>query len=193
MLESRHQHLPPGTGTLGMSLFLAALVMLFAASLVGYIIIRIRGDSTDPLGHLDIPRGLWVSTALILASSFTVHRAVQNVRQERQTSFRNGLTITMLLAVGFLLVQTPSLMALLAQHRVLRDEHIYFYGLVFFLVLVHGLHVIGGLLPLANITVKAHRGHYDHEHHGPVKYIAMYWHFLDGVWVTMFAVLIVTA
>ena len=99
----------------------------------------------------------------------------------------------MLLAVGFLLVQTPSLMALLAQHHALQDEGIYLYGLVFFLILVHGLHVMGGILPLVNITVKAHRGRYDHEHHGPVKYIAMYWHFLDGVWVTMFAVLIVTA
>ena len=77
--------------------------------------------------------------------------------------------------------------------KALQDEGIYLYGLVFFLILVHGLHVMGGILPLVNITVKAHRGRYDHEHHGPVKYIAMYWHFLDGVWVTMFAVLIVTA
>ena len=49
---------------------------------------------------------------------------------------------------------------------------------VFFLIIVHALHVVGGLVPLIVVTRNAHAGRYDHEYHGPVKRLAMYWHFL---------------
>ena len=47
-------------------------------------------------------------------------------------------------------------------------------------------------IPLAVVTRYAHLGAYDHESHAPVKYVTMYWHFLDVVWIVMFAVLLVT-
>ena len=47
-------------------------------------------------------------------------------------------------------------------------------------------------IPLAVVTRNAHLGAYDHESYAPVKYVTMYWHFLDVVWIVMFAVLLVT-
>ena len=200
----RHR-VPPKAGVFGMWLFLAALGMLFAASMLGYVLIRVQQTrelfnpvtkitlppSAPPLGTLHLPFGLWFSTLVILASSVTMHLALQNVRRERQPKFRNWLVATLVLSGLFLLVQTPSLAALLLEHNRADTTHT-LLGFVFFLVIIHALHLVGGILPLAVVTRNAHLGHYDHESHGSVKYVTMYWHFLDAVWIVMFAVLLLT-
>ena len=190
-----------------MWLFLITLSILFLASLAGYIIIRVLtlNPGTDPttgellrqpgpaLGSIDVPAGLWVSTAVMLISSYTIHHALRAVQAERLATFRKALVVTLALAVVFLIVQTPSLIQLLNRHNVhqdmLREQAnlgLEPYGMVFFLIVVHALHLIGGIIPLAVITRNAFRDKYDHEFHGPVKYTTMYWHFLDVVWVCLF-------
>jgi len=200
-----HHRVPPGAGVFGMWLFLAALGMLFAASMLGYVLIRVQqtrelvnpvtkeviAAAAPPLGTLHLPFGLWFSTLVILASSFTMHLALQNVRRERQAKFRNWLVATLILAGLFLLVQTPSLASLLIGHNHADTGHT-LLGFVFFLVIIHALHLIGGVIPLAVVTRNAHLGAYDHEAHGPVRYVTMYWHFLDAVWIVMFGVLLLT-
>ncbi|MEL7088316.1 MAG: cytochrome c oxidase subunit 3 [Planctomycetota bacterium] len=198
---------PRGTNELGMYLFLAALAMLFVASMLGYVLVRwsktrvvMDPDNPDlvafpatapPLGTIHMPAMLWLSTLIILASSVTIHLAVKNIERERQAKFRSMLIATLVLSLLFLLVQLPSLGTLIYEH--FRNETgNTMLGLVFFLVLVHALHVVGGIIPLAVVTYKAGQGRYDHEHYVPVKNVTMYWHFLDGVWLFMFAVLLVT-
>lgn len=201
----RDQNLPPGTGRLGMALFLVALGMLFAASMLAFVIIRllglrgtfdpatgqwVRSASVPDQGAIELPLLLWFSTLLMLVSSVTIHQAVEAVRREHQAGLRRWLMATMAVAGAFLLVQTPSLAMLLETHFDQTGVTALF-GLIFTLILIHALHVIGGLVPLVLVTVHARRGRYDHEYHGPVIYLAMYWHFLDVVWVVMFAVLLV--
>lgn len=193
----RASHTPEGTAVFGMWLFLAALGMLFAASLLGYLIIRYQAHAT-PEHSIDVP---WVkftiSTVVILMSSLTLGQAVAAVRAERQSKLRGRLIATLVLAGLFLIVQTPAMVQLVGGHFAYLDDHPgqppAMFGLVFFLVLIHALHVIGGLIPLAMITVNAHRGRYDHESYGPVRYTTMYWHFLDGVWVVMFTTFALTS
>lgn len=206
--KDRHTHLPPGTGTLGMWLFLVSLSILFAASMVGYLVIRlitlepginaVTGEivrqAGPALGSIVMPTGLWVSTAVMLASSFSIHLAVRAIRQERQAVFQRCLLVTAALAGLFLVIQVPSLWALLGEHEAYRDQirqdatiGLLPYGMVFFLILVHAAHLLGGMIPLGVITHHAWRNHYDHESHNPVRYLAMYWHFLDIVWLSLFA------
>jgi heme/copper-type cytochrome/quinol oxidase subunit 3 len=170
-----------------MWLFLAALTMLFGATMVGYIIVRLQNQMGPPRGAINLPWQLWASTAVILVSSFTIHRALQNVRAERQTRFCNALLITLLLGAAFLVLQGPAMASLVLQHAPQMSSAL--YGLVFAMVLLHALHVVGGLIPLTIITVKAHRHGYDHESHAPVQHVTMYWHFLDVIWLIMFFVL----
>ncbi len=205
-LPDRQHRVPRGTGTLGMILFLISLAILFVASIVGFLLInyfiRQPYPQTQPDGStlmvtrdipdLHLPLGLWVSTALILASSATVHRALHNVRLERQAAFRRWIAATLVLAVAFVAVQAPSLAVLLIEHGRLMEKDVALYGLVAFLVLVHALHVLGGIGPLFVVTLRAYAGRYDHEHYAPVQYVTMYWHFLDVVWVVMFAVFLLT-
>ncbi len=208
IFQKRHSHLPPGTGTLGMWLFLIALGILFASSMVGYLVIRlvtlepgidaitgqIVRQAGPPLGSIQVPVGLWISTTIILASSFSMHLALRAIRYERQTIFRQCLAVTCALAVMFLVIQTPSLWKLLQQNIAYMDQlredstiGLLPYGMMFFLILVHALHLLGGMIPLGFITKKAWRHGYDHESCSPVKYMTMYWHFLDIVWICLFA------
>tara|TARA_R110002111_G_scaffold89454_3_gene139230 strand:- start:68 stop:742 length:675 start_codon:yes stop_codon:yes gene_type:complete len=205
--EDRHTHLPKGTGVLGMWLFLVTLGILFAASLFAYLFIRMQSLSavTDPntgdvireagpaLGSITIPAGLWVSTMVMLASSLTIHLALRAVQQERLMVFRRCLWVTLALAALFLVIQTPSLMTLLSEHQAhqeLRRDNLNLgavpQGMIFFLIVIHALHLIGGLIPLGVVTFQASRSRYDHESYNPVRYVAMYWHFLDIVWLCLF-------
>ena len=53
--------------------------------------------------------------------------------------------------------------------------------------------VVGGLIPLGIMSLRAFHDRYDHEVHYSVKYVAMYWHFLDGVWLVLFISFLVAA
>ncbi|HEX8520758.1 MAG TPA: cytochrome c oxidase subunit 3 [Tepidisphaeraceae bacterium] len=175
----------PYTATIGMWLFLAALTMLFGATMIGYLVIRSRGNS-PALHSMQFPPLLWLSTVVILAGSYTIHMAVSAIRLERQGLMRRYLLITCILAAIFCIVQTPALASLLLEHRRASEGGLRLYGLVFVLILVHALHVLGGIVGLAATAVRAKQGKYDHEHYTGIKNAAMYWHFLDVVWLVMF-------
>jgi heme/copper-type cytochrome/quinol oxidase subunit 3 len=54
---------------------------------------------------------------------------------------------------------------------------------------LHALHVIGGMVLLGAVTAKAFAGRYSATYHPGVTYAAMYWHFLDVVWLVMFVLI----
>ena len=182
---------PPGTYTFGMWLFLAALFMLFAAIMVGYLIIRLGSPKAPPPHSIHLPKLLWLSTALVISVSYALARCLHFVRQEKQSEFRRWLWISFVLAIAFIVVQTPAMIELLAAHHRLRDQGMFLYGLVFFLILVHAAHVVGGIITFLRLMYVAPRGVFDHEHYQPVRLTAMYWHFLDLVWIVMFLTFLV--
>jgi cytochrome c oxidase subunit III len=184
---------PPGTGTVGMFLFLVSLSMLFGAGMIGYAIIRLAGQRSPHAGALHLPHILWLSTLLVICVSVTMGRAVAAVRRERMRAFSVWLTASLMLAIGFLVVQTPAMITLLMEHARYRSAGLFLYGLIFFLIMVHALHVLGGMIALVRVRLQAHRGVYDHEHYQPVRHTAMYWHFLDVIWILMFVTFLATA
>jgi heme/copper-type cytochrome/quinol oxidase subunit 3 len=184
---------PPGLATFGMWLFLTSLFILFTAAMVAYVVIREAGHRSPPAGALHLPQILWFSTAMVIGVSISLSRALHFIRRERQGQFRSWLGISLALALGFLLVQAPAMAILLIEHGRLRAAGMFLYGLVFILVLLHALHVVGGMVVLIRVTWRSRRGVYDHEHFQPVRYTAMYWHFLDIIWVLMFTTFLLTA
>ncbi|MFG0252255.1 MAG: heme-copper oxidase subunit III [Phycisphaerales bacterium JB038] len=178
---------PPGTGTFGMVLFLMSLTMLFGASLIGYGIIRGRVEGIEVV----LPLPLWFSTGVLVVSSAFLHYAGLSLRAGHLKAFKMGLLIALLLGVAFCVVQAPGLYGLVSQHEAARESNVYLFALIVFLVIVHGLHVIGGLLPMAVVLSKAFAEHYGPNNAEPVRRLTMYWHFLDGVWMVMFSTFLV--
>lgn len=200
--SARLPPVPAGTGSLGMRLFLVSLFMLFGAAMIGYAFIRVGQMHEPPPGSMrpSVPPGslhfpglLWVSTALVICVSFTMSRAVSAVRREKQHAFRVWISLSLGLAIGFLLVQAPAMAVLLIEHQRLRAGGLFLYGFVFVLILLHALHVAGGMIALLRIAFRTGQGAYDHEHYNPVRHTAWYWHFLDVIWIIMFTTFMVTA
>lgn len=175
-------------GTVGLWLFLAALVMLFGSSMVAYVLIRLGGPEnlSGQHGSVHVPSLLWLSTVLVIAVSFAIHRAQSMLRIERHDPFRFWLRAALIFAIGFITVQTPAMIMLLHEHARYKDQHLHIYGLIFFLVLLHALHVVGGVVALVRLMIMEGKGVFDHEHYLPVHHAALYWHFLDVVWLVMF-------
>ena len=190
-LPYRPPHVSAATSTFGMWLFLIALFMLFAAVMLAYLVIRL-GPKAPPLHSVHLPTLLWLSTLLVIGVSLALSRALNYLRRERQESFRDWFRVSVLMALGFIIVQAPAMYLLLRAHERFRPEGLSLYGLIFFLILVHALHVVAGIAAMAWIGIKAERGVYDHEHYLPVRHLAMYWHFLDLVWLTMFITFLAT-
>jgi cytochrome c oxidase subunit 3 len=170
-----------------MAVLLASLTMLFAAGVVGYLVIRARAEAWPPPGVPSLPGGLWLSTVLILLSSATLHWAVDGIRHDDRRALRMGLTATAVLGLAFLASQTLSWFALVAAEG--RPQANLYAFTFFVLTVLHALHVVGGLVPLGLVTARAWRGAYTRERHAGVEYTAIYWHYLGGVWLVLFAVL----
>lgn len=194
---------PHRTYALGMRLFLASLGMLFGSSLLGYIMIRLTTASNVPRGAIHFPHLLWLSTALVLLGSFTLHMSVHAISLEKQKAFRQWFLMSMVIAVLFLLVQIPCLLSMLSDHfKSLQSQQqisadtgrqapgMPLYGLGFFLITLHALHVVGGVIALAVVGHKGFRNAYDHEYHSGPTFAAVYWHFLDIVWIILFGTLL---
>ena len=179
----------PGAAPLGMALFLLSLAVLFATSMVGFLVVRLQADAWPPPGMPRLPHGLWISTAVLLASSGTMHWATRSVREGRQQALQRALGLTTLLGLVFLVCQLAVWWRLVGLHLTARTN---LYGFSFYmLTLLHGLHVVGGLGPLAVTTWRAGRGRYGPDERTGVTLCAMYWHFLDAMWLVIFLFLVV--
>jgi heme/copper-type cytochrome/quinol oxidase subunit 3 len=175
-------------GAVGLWLMLASLTMLFLAGMLAYIIIRLRATA-DTTIHM--PPVLWVSTAALLLNDAVFELAWRQVARQRLTRFKQLLVLSAILLIAFVATQTWGLLELLADHWRLIDQGFALYGMVFMLVLLHAMHIVGGLIPFAVVVVKGFAGRYDHEHAQPVRFLAIYWHFLDVVWIAMFGVMLI--
>ncbi|MHC5005587.1 MAG: cytochrome c oxidase subunit 3 [Planctomycetota bacterium] len=179
-------------GRFGMGLFLASVAMLFAASIIGFVVLRVTSEQwPDDLPRL--PWTSWLSTAVLLASSWTLSRGVRAVRTGDAASLGPALRMTFALGVIFLGLQGLSWWGWLADLAGrLGASQADRFALSGFYVLtgVHALHVIGGLVPMAIVIRGAARGRYDADRYAGVQYCAMYWHFLDAIWIVLFATLL---
>jgi heme/copper-type cytochrome/quinol oxidase subunit 3 len=185
-----------------MWLVLATLSMLFISSMLLYLLMRMHvfGNTSDIA--IEIPKSAWLSTIVILVGSVTIHQAIAAIRFDKRDRCVKWLYITSAIALLFLIVQTPTMWQILSEHRAIAQKvmsqqtqgqprPVSLYGLVFVLILLHAMHVIGGIIALAVVTARAKQGVYDHENYMGVQFAARYWHFLDIVWICMFTMFLV--
>ena len=185
------QRRDPRTGKLGFTLFLASLGMIFATSMVGYLVIRVQADAWPPPGMPSLPVSLWISTAILVMSSGTAAWALRSARAGNARVVGPALAVTLVLGLVFLGLQGFAWSALMAAELTVQSN---LYGFTFYMLTgLHAAHVIGGLIPMAWVTARAFRGAYAPESHGGVTYSAMYWHFLDAVWLVMFLAMVIAA
>lgn len=186
--ESRHGH-DDEVGRLGMRLFLASLGMLFGAGLLGHLVIRLRQPVWPPDGAPPLPAGLWVSTVLLVVTSVSVWQAERAAHDDRTKALQRWLMTTLALGVAFVAMQIMNWRAMAtAVAATGQDLFTFTYWM---LTVLHGLHVVGGLVPLVVASVRAGGGRYGSLNTVPIHNIALYWHFLGVTWLGILIVLLV--
>ena len=129
-----------------------------------------------------------LSTLLLLLSSITMHGAVLGIRGGKREISTRLLLATLGLGVAFLLSQIYNWWQMVAVDAVLATKSLYAYTF-YMLTGLHALHVIGGLIPLGITSWRAHQGGYSWADYHGIRLMAMYWHFLDAVWIVLFVIL----
>lgn len=190
---AKSQPIPSKAATVAMWLFLASLTMLFASSMLGYLLIRLREPPLQAaaLTKAHMPVIFFVSTFVVLAASATVQMAVSAIRRDRQETTKMWLKVTLVLASVFTLLQIPGLYLLFQQHVPRTETGANLSLLIGCFIILHALHVLGGICYLPVVVYRANRGLYDHEHYVGIKHAALYWHFLDIVWLVMFGTMLI--
>jgi cytochrome c oxidase subunit 3 len=174
---------------LGMWLFIASLAMFFGASLVGYLVIRMRAEIWPPPGSPVLPAGLWISTALLVLLSVLLAFGERSVRGGREEGLTRMLSAATLVSVAFLAAQVSNWMRM-ASDSVLPRQSLLVWGF-YTLTFLHALHVLAGLVPLILVTLRARRDCYTATDHEGVHLVALYWHFLAVAWVAILIVLLI--
>lgn len=174
---------PQAPRKLGLLLFLASASVMFISSLVAYGATRVSQDHWISIG---VPVGLWGSTALTLAISVAMRRARQAVADNHLQLARRRLHLTLGLAVAFLAAQVLNGYAVHATEVV---SHTLYAATFYMLTGLHGLHVVGGVVPLAVTTARTARGDYSSSRMEALDLLTTYWDFLAVVWLVLFAAL----
>lgn len=181
------------TGTLGMALFLASLAVLFVSGLIAYIVVRVQHQGAwTPETAPDLLPGLGLATAMLAGLSAALVLATRSVAQGNEQRFRRALVAAGALALAFLAVQLGNWLQLSAAELGPRARSLYAFTF-YMLTGLHALHVIGGLVPLGIVLSRAYAGRYGPQNHAGVRYTAMYWHFLSGVWVILLVAILLVS
>ena len=179
-----HQSSRVSAPVLGMFLFIASEVMLFGAFFTAYFFVRVVEPPAEwpPEGfHLPVFVA-GINTAILLTSSFTMHWALQSIKRGSRAGLQAGLVLTLAMGLTFLITQ------MLEYARVGFAPNDGAFGSVFYgLTGLHGAHVAVGLTLLSMATVRAFRGHFTAEHHHGVEIPGIYWHFVDVMWIVVYA------
>lgn len=160
---------------------IGSIIMMFGGFTSGFIVRRSQG-SWDPY-HL--PFEFYISTAVILFSSLTMHLAVKSFKQRSMTFHKNMVVLTLLLGIAFTVLQYFGFENLFAQfHQDWTNVvSLQFLGVI---VLVHALHIIGGIVALVILFVLTFSQRTKIYSSKGIEMIATYWHFVDILWIYLF-------
>lgn len=170
----------------GMASFLVSEVAFFSTLIVAFVTFRDQ-DTVGPTREiLSLPLAV-ATTSCLIASSFTIHLATHALERGARRMFELWWAVTIALGVLFL-AGTAFEWRTLITHDGLTISRNLFGSTFFTLVGFHALHVTGGIVTMAIVLgLSLGRRLAAEDTTGP-RMVAWYWHFVDVVWLVVFAV-----
>jgi cytochrome c oxidase subunit 3 len=188
--------LPPaepvsGTGApawWGMLCLIATEATLFVILFFSYFYLRWSAPQWPPAGT-PLPEFTLIipATLLLLGSSLPVLWAEHGIRRGRQEVLRLGLLIAWVMAATFIGLELWEW-----THLGFGPQSSQYASIFFTVTGLHLAHVTAALVMSAFIQLRAWRGHFDSRRFLAVENVGMYWHFVDVVWVFVFATVYVS-
>ncbi len=182
---------------LGMWIFLATEVLLFAALFAGYAVYRYLFTPEFAVASRDLATWIGlVNTIVLVTSSFTVAMGFDRAARGHGKGTMVLFGVSVLLALVFLAFKyveySHHFQAGELPGRYYTSTKIQgpggpiFYTLYFLITGLHGIHVVIGMTVLGVIGLRAGRGRYTREYHVPVELAGLYWHLVDLIWIFVF-------
>lgn len=164
-------------------LAIISMVMLFAGLTSGYVVRMGDGNWL----YFEMPTMFWLSTTVILLSSVPMQWAVVSIKKDNKKNLKTALLIALLLGITFIVCQFKA-------WNVLTEQKIFFTGkesnasgqFLYVLSALHLTHLVGGIITLLVVWIQSLREKYTAENMLGVKLCAIYWHFLDFLWIYLF-------
>ena len=171
--------------TVGTVVWLASEVMFFSGLFAAYFTLRATTTGDWPPGDVHLETGVSAFfTVMLVASSATMQMAVRAISEGHRSRFRWWVAATVALALVFLANQAHEWSTL----DFSPDSHA--YGSAFYLMTgFHGLHVLGGVLGMIVLMGRAARPSFGAAETPAVEVVSYYWHFVDVVWIALWATL----
>jgi cytochrome c oxidase subunit 3 len=163
-----------------------SIVMMFAGLTSAYIVKKSQANWLE----FDLPNLFWFSTLVILVSSFTIQMAVKKAKAGEMAQYRGFLSVTAILGLTFIILQIRGFQALELNNVALTGARSNSAG-SFLLVIagLHLLHLVGGVIAIAVISLKAFAAKSSTNQVLSVELVASYWHFVDILWIYLFVFL----
>ena len=178
----------PDTGLynakMGIWLFLASEVMLFGALFSSYVILRT--GNPDWVQHPMNVSLATLNTMILITSSVTVIMSWASLRLKDFAKFRIYFLSTLILAGGFMVVKGIEYNQEFSQGLFPWTDN--YMGIYFTLTGLHGLHVVGGMVVIADLLGPGAKmwETAPEQYVNRIESVGLYWHFVDLVWIFLF-------
>lgn len=162
----------------GLFVLLAASTMVFAALTSAFVV---RRGLSDDWTSMHKPPILWLNTAILLASSVVLDRSRGALKRHDRSKFNTWWTAGTVLGILFLVGQGIAWYQLKSQGVYISSNP----SSSFFYVLTasHAFHLMGGVAALVYVDVQALRLRLGPAKRTAIDVTAIFWHFLDGLWL----------
>jgi cytochrome c oxidase subunit 3 len=161
-----------------------SMIMMFAGLTSAFVVSKSRADW---LKDFQLPTAFFYSTLVIIGCSVTFHLAKKAIQKDNQQATTSFLLATFALGILFVVLQFVGFGQIV-------ESGYYFTGaessitttFLYIVTVVHLLHLAGGLIALCVIVFKQLKGKYNASQTLGIELGAMYWHFLDLLWIYLF-------
>ena len=163
---------------------IGSMLMMFAGFTSAFIIKRNQAGWIS----FDLPPVFWYSTAVILLSSLCIWMAQQAFKARLMNRYRILMVLTLVLGVLFLVLQYIGFKQLWEKGITLTAS--VSYSFLYVIVGMHALHLLGGIIALVLMSLKAFGSKIKTYSSVPVELISTYWHFVDLLWIYLLVFLL---
>ncbi|HEY0786163.1 MAG TPA: cytochrome c oxidase subunit 3 [Acidobacteriaceae bacterium] len=178
----------PNKGKVGMFCLIIGETAIFIMFVIAYLFYTGKSEfGPQPKDVLELPV---FSTIALLSSSVTIWLSEQAIEHGKVKKFTMWMGLTILLGLIFLVATGQEWYTLIYRDGLTLQTNL--FGTTFYsLVGLHASHVIIGLIMLTVLWFFAVTGHVTEHHAERIQTLALYWHFVDAVWVVVFTVVYV--
>jgi cytochrome c oxidase subunit 3 len=183
-----HSLTRPNMVSVGTIVWLSSELMFFAALFAMYFSIRAAAPQewAEHTKHLNVPYAL-VFTIVLVASSATCQMGVFRAERGDVHGLRRWFALTFVMGLIFVLGQANEYRTQVSEGTKINSDG---YGSMFFLTTgFHGLHVTGGLIAFILFLIRTTMGRFTPAQATAAIVVSYYWHFVDVVWIALFAMI----